>query len=392
MKASQRILKCRFSIRRCRLPIGRATPANGCVRALAVCAGCLLLGLNGSELRGAAPSQPSATAAQVFADAGLRPVSLSVLDCRDPALPRELSKVSLPSYRIEPPDVLQIEATRLIPRQPYRLDIYDVTEIRAAGTLPDHPLYNYYLIDADGTVNLGPAYGKVVLLGLSLEEAEQAITDQLKKILAQPRVSVRMARSGAIQQLSGPREVDADGTINLGMYGTLYVSGMTVAEASTALEKQMAHYFDGPKLGLSVMRYASKKYYVIVAGAGAGEGIRRFSSTGNETVLDAIAAIQGVPPIASGTMWIVRPGPAGAADSQVLPIDFESITAGGSTATNYQLLPGDRLYIIDDKLIATDNYLARVTGPMRRMFSLSLLSTGAIRNLQTLGRRYNLTR
>src|SRR5439155_14223725 len=37
-------------------------------------------------------------------------------------LPRELDKVSLPAYRIEPPDVLLIEAVKAVPKPPYKVE------------------------------------------------------------------------------------------------------------------------------------------------------------------------------------------------------------------------------------------------------------------------------
>ena len=38
-----------------------------------------------------------------------------------PDMPRELSKVVLPTYTIEPPDILIIQAIHVVPRSPYLL-------------------------------------------------------------------------------------------------------------------------------------------------------------------------------------------------------------------------------------------------------------------------------
>ena len=80
-----------------------------------------------------------------------------------PALepPRERSMVSLPTYRVEPPDILQIEMLKLVPLPPYRIDIYDVLQIRVLGTILDQPIDNFYLVEGEGIVSLGPAYGTV---------------------------------------------------------------------------------------------------------------------------------------------------------------------------------------------------------------------------------------
>ena len=42
--------------------------------------------------------------------------------------------------------------------------------------------------------------------------------------------------------------------------------------------------------------------------------------------------------------YLVRPHPNGGRD-QVYLIDWENITQHGNTMTNYQVLPGDRIYV-----------------------------------------------
>ncbi len=52
-----------------------------------------------------------------------------------PALepPREKSMVSLPAYRVEPPDILQIDMLKMVPLPPYRIEVYDVLEDQRGG-------------------------------------------------------------------------------------------------------------------------------------------------------------------------------------------------------------------------------------------------------------------
>ncbi len=47
-------------------------------------------------------------------------------------------------------------------------------------------------------------------------------------------------------------------------------------------------------------------------------------------------------------------------------VNWRSITADGVATTNYQLLPGDRVYVQAGDLIATDNFLAKVIAPVNR--------------------------
>ena len=170
-------------------------------------------------------------------------------------------------------------------------------------------------------------------------------------------MTVQLARSASAQDISREYTVAPDGVIHLSRFGAVHLAGKTVTEARLAIQDHLAQYFDSPLVGVSVVGYNSKTYYVITAGALTGESIQRFPITGNETVLDAIGQLREVPRVSSKTMWIARPVPGGCEQEQILPVDWNAIAAGGETKTNYQILPGDRLYIVDDSLVATNNYL-----------------------------------
>jgi polysaccharide biosynthesis/export protein len=308
------------------------------------------------------------------------------------APPRELSMMSLPTYRIEPPDILQIEVLKLVPRSPYRIETYDVLQIRVLGTILDQPIDGYFLVEGEGIVSLGPAYGTVWVAGMTIDEATTEVTRHLQTVLQRPDVSIQLARSAGTQQITGTYLVQPDGMLNLLQFGMVHVAGKTVAEVRLALERQIAQYFDSPQVAVDVVGYHSKSYYVITAQAEMGESVLRFPISGNETVLDAIGQIQGLSHVSSKTMWVSRATPVGAGCAEVLPVDWLAITRGGVTDTNYQLLPGDRIYIVDDKLVATNNYLAKVTQPIERLLNISLLGTNTVGNMQTLGRSYNQNR
>ena len=177
-----------------------------------------------------------------------------------PALepPRELSKVSLPTYRIEPPDILRIEVLKLVPRPPYRIETYDVLRIRVFGTLLDQPIDDYYLVEGEGIVSLGPAYGTVRVAGMTIEEATLEIDATAEEVLQQPYVSVQLARSAGTQQISGEYLVQPDGTVSLHRYGAVHLAGKTVTEARLAVEEQVAQYFDSPQVAVEVVGYNSR--------------------------------------------------------------------------------------------------------------------------------------
>jgi polysaccharide export outer membrane protein len=300
--------------------------------------------------------------------------------------PREKSLISLPAYRIAPPDVVLIEMLKLVPLPPYRVEVYDVLQIQVVGTLLEQPIDDLYLVEAEGSVDLGAVYGKVRVVGNTVEEAEKVITDHLLKFLRSPEVSVELSQSSGTQPVTGQYLVNPDGTINLRQYGMIQVSGLTIAEAKHRLERHLAQFFDSPDVSVEVVGYNSKVYYVITQGAGMGDNILRVPVTGKETVLDAISQVGGLSQVSSKKVWIARPAPAGFGCEQILPVDFVGITKGGSSATNYQVLPGDRVFIAQDSIIAATTFINKATSPLQRLLGVTSLGTATIRNMQRLGR------
>ena len=308
--------------------------------------------------------------------------------------PRELNMTSLPAYRVEPPDLLYVEMLKLVPRPPYRIDTYDVLEIRVLGAMPGQPIDGFFIVEVEGIVTLGPAYGTIRVAGMTIEEATRAITKRLQGTLSNPDVSVKLGKAAGTAPVSGEYIVGPDGTINLKEYGTLYVAGKTLNEIRLDLQKHLEQYFDSPQASVEVRQYNSKVFYVITQGQGAGQGdnIRRVPITGNETVLDALTVANGLSPVSSAKIWIARPAPGGFGCEQILPVDYGAIAQGGQAATNYQILPGDRVFIAEDGMLAFNNYLAKVTAPIEKLLGLTGLATTTTRSAQTLGRSYNLNR
>lgn len=306
--------------------------------------------------------------------------------------PREKSMTSLPAYRVEPPDILMVEMLKMVPLPPYRIDIFDVLQIRVLGTLLDQPIDGFFLVEGEGIVTLGPAYGRVRVAGMTVEQASEAIRVKLNEVLSKPEVSVQLARTEGTAPVTGEYMVGPDGTINLRQYGTLHVAGKTVTEIRLEMQKLLSQYFDSPEASVDVRQFNSKVFYVITEGAGLGDNVRRIPVTGNDTVLDALSAVDGLSQVSSADIWVARPAPGGFGCEQIMPVDYDSIARGGSSATNYQLMPGDRVFIAEDNLIALNTYISKVTAPIERLLGIASLGTSSIRGMQTLGRNYNRTR
>ncbi len=216
------------------------------------------------------------------------------------SIPRELNKVTLPRYVIEAPDNLLIEVV-----------------VRKR-----HPV-------AGST-------GKAVDDGKGNEPTKEA-TERLP-----------------IQAISGPFPVRIDGTVGLGYWGSVTVSGLTLDQATEAIRKHLARSQLLTKEGIlvedlavivDVLAYNSKKYYVIVDNP-EGEEVYSIHITGSETVLDALSNVNGLHSVASKRkIWIARRTPLPDGPWQILPVDWIGLTQHGRVKTNYQIMPGDRIYM-----------------------------------------------
>jgi polysaccharide biosynthesis/export protein len=155
------------------------------------------------------------------------------------------------------------------------------------------------------------------------------------------------------QPIAGDYLVRPDGTVGLGVWGSVRVAGLTTEKAADEIRRKLAAFtqVNGSSsrietLAVTVALKASNSTvaYVITQARGKEE-VHRLPLTGKETVLDAIASVPGLASIADrGTIHVFRMGPAGAV-AQDLPVDWNAIFRRNDLRTNYQLMPGDRVYV-----------------------------------------------
>jgi polysaccharide export outer membrane protein len=254
------------------------------------------------------------------------------------AVPRELEKITLPPYVIEAPDQLLVEV---------------IQRSRVQKQVDNQPQFD----------------------PVTKEPIMETVTARLP-----------------VQPVSGPFQVRLDGTVGLGFWGSVPVSGLTLDQAADSIR---AHLLRHPELKkfetkpesltviVDVLAYNSKRYYVIFDQGGYGEQVFPFPITGSETVLDALSNIYGLPDVASKrNIWVARRTPHAGQPWQILPVDWVGITQHGVTYTNYQVMPGDRIYVKAQKLVTIDRTLARVISPIERLFGITLLGSSTVNNIQ----------
>jgi polysaccharide biosynthesis/export protein len=302
-------------------------------------------------------------------------------------MPKELVKVTMPPYTVEAPDILLLDAQRLIPLPPYRVEPMDTLFLAVPLKSADfEPITGPYPVEPDGTINLGPTYGGPLRVAdLTTPEIEKLVNQRLATLkIKDATATVSLAQAKGVQQIRGEHLIRPDGTVSLGLYGNVYVAGMTLAQVKQAVEAHLARFVYRPEVSVDVAAYNSKYYYVITDYAGAGEQVTRIPATGNETVLDAISMIGGLSPVSSKRVWIARPAPAGSGD-QILPVDWQGITRRGSTASNYQVLPGDRVFVMARPLSKLDTTMGRISSPIERVLGLTLFGSTTIGTVESGG-------
>ncbi len=311
-------------------------------------------------------------------------------------LPRELQKTTLPDYTIEAPDILRIEVARLVPKSPYVLGPGDGLLVQAARPDGTVVLDELLHVELDGTLQFGSPFddpngetdealrvdGPINVSGISVSDARQMIAAHVAKTVADPSVRVSLKEFAAQQAVSGEHLVAPDGTVNLGVYGRVQVAGLTVEQAQERIDEKLSVYLQAPNASVDVYAYNSKYYYIILQGAGLGDRVMQFPVTGNETVLDALSNVEGLSGTSSDEIWISRPGRNCFDGHQLLPVNWGAITQLADTSSNYQILPGDRVFVREDSLVAMDTHLAKVIAPLERIFGVVLLGTNTVSRLQ----------
>jgi polysaccharide export outer membrane protein len=233
--------------------------------------------------------------------------------------------------------------------------------------------------------------------------AKSNIPTELKKVsmpeyVVEPPdiIVVEVLESLPGRPITGERLVRPDGTISLGFYGDVYVTGLTLSEIKEKIILHLRDYINDEVLGIvergkdgkpdepikdlrsssrvfvDVVSFNSKVYYV--QGDVGVPG--KLPITGNETVLDAINYAGGLIPTASTVnIRLVRPAPPGASKPTLLPVNLAAIINDGDPTTNYQLMPGDRVMVYRDPIVRTTVFLDRLAAPFNSVLN-SMLQYG----------------
>ncbi len=218
-----------------------------------------------------------------------------------------------------------------------------------------------------------PRRSAVLLTNLATVESTNRITSDLLK----PMTNFFRLGPGDKIELEVLSDTNSRALLNVAPDGRLYYSllpgidvwGLTLAEASEQLEKQLAKYYTAPQVSLQLRAVDSSRVWIL--GRVANPGIYPIVSP--MTVLEAVALAGGtLTSSASGTTedladlshaFIVREG-------ERLPVNLERLLREGDMSQNIYLAPDDFIYF--PSALARDIYVL-----------------GAVRNPKAIGRQHN---
>ena len=328
------------------------------------------------------PVKRKALIDKMIADYDLTPHPLPAIPDDPP--PHEGALINLP-YLVEPPDLI----------------VVDVLE-----ALPGRPISGERLVRPDGTIALG-FYGDLQVRGLTTAQIKVAIIKHMRNFLpddilglvhtqddeidSSPEVSMERP---ALPELPNdrnnpftpapdpdPKQKTPPSATPNGKPGT--------AEAGPERENP----FDvgdatiwkivppqvSTRVYVEVSAYNTMAYYVLGDVATPG----KLPYTGKETVLDAVNYANGLMPTADPKqISLVRPEHNGK-PAKVYKVDLKAIQNRGEVATNYQIFPGDRLFVDRDSVVKKTIEIDRLSAPIQSIVGTMQQEANMLRATQT---------
>ena len=147
-------------------------------------------------------------------------------------------------------------------------------------------------------------------------------------------------------RIAADQTVLPDGTIDLGRYGRPVVVGRTLEEIEVLVEATIdaadpENELDDVDVNVRLINPESAVFYVL----GEVNSPGSYPYAGRETVLDAILVAGGLTSQADQCDIILTRPSAPEGCRTVLPICYRDIVQVGDSTTNYQIMPGDRIFV-----------------------------------------------
>jgi len=191
-------------------------------------------------------------------------------------------------------------------------------------------------------------------------------------------------RTVAVKEIADKQfRIGSDGEVNLPLAGRVHLAGMTVKEAEDALTKAASKYYVNPDIAINVVEFHSEPVSVI--GSVGNPGVH--DARGHKTLLEVLSLAGGVKPDAGPILTITRlddygplPLPGArrtASHSIVADVDLKSLLAAKDPSQNIFVQPFDVISIPHAEMVY-------VVGNVKKAGGISLGGRESISALEAL--------
>lgn len=154
----------------------------------------------------------------------------------------------------------------------------------------------------------------------------------------------------AADPIQGRYAVRPDGRVSIEGYGSVHVSGLSIAQARHAVSMFVAaEAVAGGKViaFLQVDQCRSKVIYVLEENGDGTGRVHTFAWSEGDTAVGAVLRVEGLAAAAASKgVFVMRPVPETQEGRPVrLDVDWRAVTQQGLLATNRQLVAGDRVVV-----------------------------------------------
>ena len=142
-------------------------------------------------------------------------------------------------------------------------------------------------------------------------------------------------------RIPADQQVLIDGSIDLGGFGRVIVAGLTLEMAENLIERTIVDAGTEKTMVNVRLLEGVNRYYVL----GEVNSPGSYPLDGNETVLDGLLSAGGLTSAAAPCKILLARPTLPSSCRITLPVCYREITQLGDTTTNYQLQPGDRIFV-----------------------------------------------
>lgn len=143
-------------------------------------------------------------------------------------------------------------------------------------------------------------------------------------------------------ELNRAVRVNAEGEISLPLAGTIKVGGLSIIDAERALSERLKEFLVNPQVSIFIKEYSSKQIYML--GEVKSPGALPLPLEAPMTVLEAIAKAGGFTSLAAPDRTRVIRN-TGDGKSKSIPIPVSAITKEGQKDKDIALTPNDVVYV-----------------------------------------------